>query len=92
MEKINKENALKCLELLIAELEKYELSAWTQDKLQTKIFNFIKINNLNNGEVLWPMRVALTGLEKSPTPFEIAEILGQEKTLERLRAATALLR
>lgn len=39
------------------------------------------------GSVLWPFRVALTGLEKSPDPFIIAEILGKEETIKRLKYA-----
>ncbi|MCB9818910.1 glutamate--tRNA ligase [Candidatus Nomurabacteria bacterium] len=39
------------------------------------------------GEVLWPMRVALTGLERSPDPFTVAYIIGQTDTLRRLQAA-----
>lgn len=39
------------------------------------------------GEVLWPMRVALTGLERSPDPFTVAYIVGQTDTLRRLQAA-----
>ncbi len=40
------------------------------------------------GKVLWPMRVALSGKEKSPDPFTIAEIIGKEETLLRLRHAS----
>lgn len=39
------------------------------------------------GEVLWPLRVALSGRQASPGPFEIAEILGQKETLERIAIA-----
>ncbi|MEK7068233.1 MAG: glutamate--tRNA ligase, partial [Patescibacteria group bacterium] len=39
------------------------------------------------GAVLWPLRVALSGKEKSPDPFTIAGILGKEKTLTRIAAA-----
>ena len=39
------------------------------------------------GNVLWPMRVALTGLEKSPDPFAVAGVLGKEKTIRRLTHA-----
>lgn len=39
------------------------------------------------GEVLWPMRVALTGLERSPDPFTVAYIIGQADTLKRLQNA-----
>lgn len=40
-----------------------------------------------SGEILWPLRVALSGRKASPGPFEIAEILGKEKTLKRIEEA-----
>jgi glutamyl-tRNA synthetase len=43
------------------------------------------------GNVLWPMRFALSAQEKSPDPFTIAEILGKEETLRRLKFAYELL-
>ena len=33
----------------------------------------------NRGELLHPVRYALSGLDKSPDPFIIAEILGKMK-------------
>lgn len=39
------------------------------------------------GAVLWPMRVALTGRERSPDPFSVAYIIGRDETLKRLRSA-----
>ena len=39
------------------------------------------------GELYWPFRAALSGLKQSPPPQEIAEVLGKEKTLLRIRAA-----
>jgi glutamyl-tRNA synthetase len=39
------------------------------------------------GNVLWPFRMALTGLDKSPDPFAVASVLGKEKTIERLKSA-----
>jgi glutamyl/glutaminyl-tRNA synthetase len=33
------------------------------------------------------MRAALSGKEKSPGPFEIAAVLGKEKTLQRIEKA-----
>ncbi len=47
----------------------------------------IKESGKENGAILWPLRVALTGLEKSPNPFDIASILGKEQTLQRIAAA-----
>lgn len=43
------------------------------------------------GLVFWPLRVALTGVEASPSPFDIANILGKEKTLERIKRAIEML-
>lgn len=43
------------------------------------------------GAVLWPMRVALSGREKSPDPFTLAALLGKEKTLQRLGQASRML-
>jgi glutamyl-tRNA synthetase len=42
---------------------------------------------VGRGEVLWPLRVALSGKKQSPDPFTLATILGQEETLARLTAA-----
>ena len=40
---------------------------------------------------LWPLRVALSGKEKSPGPFFIAGVIGKKQTLKRVeKACTAL--
>ena len=39
------------------------------------------------GSVLWPLRVALSGLRASPDPLEISEVLGKEEVLRRLTIA-----
>ena len=46
---------------------------------------------LNTGELLWPLRAALTGLKFSPGPFEVAEVLGKEKCLERIEEAKKMI-
>lgn len=43
------------------------------------------------GDVLWPLRVALTGQEKSPDPFVSASLLGREECLKRIDVAIAKL-
>ena len=42
---------------------------------------------LGRGEVLWPLRVALSGQKQSPDPFTLAFILGREETLARIQIA-----
>jgi glutamyl/glutaminyl-tRNA synthetase len=39
------------------------------------------------GDVLWPLRVALSGAEKSPDPFVIAGLIGKTRTKERIASA-----
>lgn len=41
----------------------------------------------DRGLVYWPLRVALTGQEKSPDPVDIIFAIGKEKTLERINNA-----
>ena len=43
------------------------------------------------GEVLWPLRVALSGKEKSPDPFTLIHIIGKEEALRRLKNACDIL-
>lgn len=42
---------------------------------------------VGKGEVLWPLRVALSGATHSPDPFTLAYILGPEETIRRIGAA-----
>jgi hypothetical protein len=39
------------------------------------------------GAVLWPLRVALSGREKSPDPFTIAGLIGKKEALARIARA-----
>lgn len=39
------------------------------------------------GEILWPLRVALSGQEASPGPIELLEVLGREESLKRINHA-----
>lgn len=42
---------------------------------------------VGKGELLWPLRVSLSGKAQSPDPFTIAYIIGQEETLKRIKNA-----
>ncbi|MFA5128618.1 MAG: glutamate--tRNA ligase [Patescibacteria group bacterium] len=72
-------------------LEKTSSENFIKSFLEENIKKVIVEKNLGMGETLWPLRVALTGLKASPPPFEVAEILGKEKTLQRIAAAKNLL-
>jgi len=72
---------------LKAELEKIKTEQWTKENLETLIFKWIKDDNGKNGDYLWPLRVALTGLKNSPGPFEVADALGREESFKRINIA-----
>ncbi|OHA57401.1 MAG: hypothetical protein A2114_00655 [Candidatus Vogelbacteria bacterium GWA1_51_14] len=74
----NKAHLPKLAELL----EKVNESDWTTENIKNTVWDFA--TETGRGEVLWPMRVALTGLPKSPDPFLVAEKLGKAETLTRL--------
>ncbi len=42
---------------------------------------------VGKGELLWPLRIALSGKERSPDPFTIAYIIGRAETMHRIKLA-----
>ena len=58
------------------------LSVWDKESIKNAVWDYA--TQRGRGEVLWPMRVALSGREQSPDPFTIAGVVGKEKTLARL--------
>ncbi len=79
-------------------LSKIKTEDWTRENLEKILskegLSFAKKIGKEVGDrgyLLWPLRVALTGKEASASPFEIAEILGKEKTLKRIKEAKQLI-
>lgn len=68
---------------------------FSKENLEVVIQTYIDNNGGDKGSVLWPLRAALTGAEKSPGPFEVASTLavglGKEEVLERIITAIAKL-
>lgn len=84
--KTDVEIAKKSLVLAIPALE--GLNNWTNEGLFECLKAVAQENGLKNGQVLYPVRIALTGLETTPGgASEIAEVLGKEETLKRLKSA-----
>lgn len=76
--------SLDKLEKLIAGVEKF-----TKENLENILMPEAGVMG-DRGKLLWPMRAALTGKEASAGPFEVAEVLGKEKTLKRIKEAKKL--
>lgn len=77
-------NNLKELFDILAEVKEED---WQQEFLENLIISYLKENNKKNGDYLWPLRVALSGQKNSPSPFELAWVLGKEKSLARIKKA-----
>ncbi len=61
------------------------------DAASAKEALFPYATEVGRGAVLWPLRVALSGKEKSPDPFTLCGLLGKEQTLGRISAARSML-
>jgi glutamyl-tRNA synthetase len=75
------------LQEISRELEKIKDADWNREYLEKTIIAWLKDNGKKNGDYLWPLRVALTGLKNSPGPFETAAALGKEESFRRLLKA-----
>lgn len=76
-------NALPRLTRVLELIETADFSS--AEAIKTSLWSYAEEEG--RGEVLWPLRVALTGRERSPDPFTCAYILGQEETLKRVESA-----
>lgn len=66
-------------------LQDYPKKTFIPEEIKALIWKYAEEHG--RGEVLWPMRYALSGKDKSPDPFTLASILGKEETLKRLSFA-----
>lgn len=66
-------------------LSKLSEESFSADEVKESVFPYA--TEQGRGTVLWPMRVALSGKEKSPDPFTIAALVGKSITLERIQEA-----
>lgn len=82
------EKIITNLELLLGTLKEILEEDFSKTELENKIMPLSEV--WGKGELLWPLRVALSGKQASPGPFEIMEILGKEETLKRIRSAIKL--
>lgn len=75
-----KNNLIRAKEML----ENISEKDWTRENLEKEMF---KVAGENRGEFLWPLRAALTGEKKSPSPFECAWVMGKNESLLRINKA-----
>ena len=64
------------------------IDSWTEGEIHDRVMEAIPASGMKNGQVLWPLRIAISGQLSTPGgAFEIAYLLGKEETLKRLSDA-----
>ena len=77
------------LEETLSALAKISQENFTKSGVKDALMSYAEAKG--KGNVLWPMRVALSGREQSPDPFTIAACLGKTETLSRLKRALSMI-
>ena len=78
------ENSLENLKAALPVLEKLE--PWTEESIHSSLLFLVESMGIKNGQMLWPIRTALSGWEVTPGgAIEIADILGKEETVRRIQ-------
>ncbi|OFZ18028.1 MAG: glutamate--tRNA ligase [Bdellovibrionales bacterium GWB1_55_8] len=88
--KTTPETSLPVLKEFLPQLETQQ--AWDNAALYDFMVRFAAEKSLKNSQVMWPVRVALTGLPSTPGgATEVAELLGREESLSRIRQSIQML-
>jgi glutamyl-tRNA synthetase len=78
------EISLESLKAALPVLE--ELEPWNEESIHSSLLSLVESMGIKNGQMLWPVRTALSGWQVTPGgAIEIADILGKEESLRRIR-------
>ena len=84
--KTTPELSLEVLKAVLPLLE--ETSDYSNDSLFNELKEFAGAHEWKNGQVMWPIRTALSGKQSTPGgATQLLEVLGKERSLERIKAA-----
>lgn len=82
---MNDDNLQKSLAKSLDIFSGIEEKDWEWNNIKDKLME--AADPKNRGELLWPLRIALTGKEKSPSPWEVAWVIGKEESIKRIKMA-----
>ena len=83
--------SLESLKKALPFIEKLD-EPWENDSLYTKIMELVAALDIKNGQMLWPVRTALSGKPSSPCgASELMVILGKEESIARIKKAIEML-
>lgn len=88
--KTTEEMSLENLKKAVPVLEKLE--DWTNEGIYNTLLGLIGELGIKNGQMLWPIRTALSGKPTSPCgASELAQLLGKDETIRRINKGIELL-
>ena len=78
------DNSLKSLKEALPVLE--NMDDWNESSIHDNLLGLAERLGIKNGQMLWPVRTALSGWEVTPGgAIEIADILGKNESLRRIK-------
>ena len=82
--KTTPENSLESLKAALPILE--EITLWDEQSIHDALMALVEKMAIKNGQMLWPVRTAISGKDVTPGgAIEIAEILGKDETIKRMK-------
>ena len=89
--KSNTESSLEYLQKILPVFQ--GLSDWNNEAIFSAMTALIEKEDCKKGKVLWPVRIAFTGLKASPGgASEVGELIGKEESLKRIENAIDFLK
>ncbi|MFA4937229.1 MAG: glutamate--tRNA ligase, partial [Patescibacteria group bacterium] len=61
------------------------INDWKLDSIKSELMRLIDIKKFTKKDLLWTLRIALTGQEQSPDVYEVLVALGKQRSLERIK-------
>lgn len=89
-QKVTPEQLPEFLDAAIAAFDALPADRWTEANILAEARVLCEQKGYKLGQILWPVRAALTGREYSPGAVEVAAELGKDAAMRRLRAARAI--
>ena len=81
----DKEKTLSNLKLVREKIDGIFKANFEKEDIEREVMPLADV--WGRGELLWPLRVALSGKKFSPGPFDIMGVLGKEEVLKRIDIA-----
>lgn len=82
--KTTPENSLESLQQVLPILQ--DIDTWDNETLYNSMLALVEKMGIKNGQIMWPVRTALSGKASSPGgASELAELLGKEETIRRIK-------